>query len=262
MESVLMRAAILWLCLSSIALGQAEAVIDGPSESAPGDLIILSADKSICDDLAWQLVNSSKAFLPVEDGRKVVFASGDAGRYVFVLAVSKATADGSQVAIATHEITIGEPEPPKPPPKPPKPEPPKPDLPELGQEAYRRVLQIDATSEEMDTLAKNVDTARNESTLSAIQTKLRDLNRESVFATDEARNRWLSFAEWFAAQGKSWKTADQARDSLLDISGGLVAASKVPKRSLLPPLRKSGTLRDAVDGLKTDVQQIRAEVGP
>lgn len=106
------------LCMADQCLGQT-AVIEGPKKSAPGDLIVLDASKSQANDFAWRLVNSDKAFLPVEAGRKVVFASGQPGIYSFVLAVALA----DKVALTQHDVTIG---PPNPPPTPIPPSPPNP----------------------------------------------------------------------------------------------------------------------------------------
>lgn len=111
-------------CMADQCLGQ-NAVIDGPANSAAGDLVVLDASRSEAKDFAWKLVNSDKVFLPVEGNRKVVFASGQNGVYTFILAVAL----DDKVAIAQHDVTIGPPNPPPPtpippsPPNPPEPEP-------------------------------------------------------------------------------------------------------------------------------------------
>jgi hypothetical protein len=104
------------------------AVIDGPTTVAPGDLVILSGERSRASDFAWRLCNTEKSFLAVDGGRRCVFASGSPGKFTFVLAV----AAGDRVALAQHTVEITAPEPPpnpNPGPPVPAPGPPEPDLP-------------------------------------------------------------------------------------------------------------------------------------
>lgn len=110
-------------CGPTPAIVQAQtAVITAPTNVAPGDLVILDATQSDGADFEW-LVLPDKTHLPVEGGRKVVFASGAPGRYTFVLAVAK----GDAVAITKHELVVGVPPGPVPPgPTPPGPNPPQP----------------------------------------------------------------------------------------------------------------------------------------
>lgn len=96
-----------------------KAVIVGPSEVTPGDLVILDASQSVGSGYSWTLIPAGKTFLPVEGGTKVVFATGQAGKYTFVLAVAK----GDKSAITTQVVTIGIPPAPEPTPIPPTPGP-------------------------------------------------------------------------------------------------------------------------------------------
>jgi hypothetical protein len=110
---------------TAAAQAQVAAVITGPKEAEPGDLIILDATRSTGTAYHWELINSSKTFLPVENGTKAVFAAGQPGKYLFVLIV--AGADNNQrleIKIARHEVQIGRPPAPDPqPPRPPDPTP-------------------------------------------------------------------------------------------------------------------------------------------
>jgi len=116
---------IWWAC--SIAFGQATAVIEGPQQVSPGDLVILDASKSQADSLVWTLANSDKSFLQFEGGRKCVFASGAVGRYTFVLSTAKSAESGpASVAATKFEVVVGSGPIPTPQPFPgptPKPEP-------------------------------------------------------------------------------------------------------------------------------------------
>jgi len=119
-----------------------EVAIEGPKESAPGDLVILSAKATGAKNYAWTLANSTKTFLPVEGGTKAIFASGAAGKYIFILAASDETSLGQ----VKHEVTIGTPEPEPPPIPPPPPTPPTPSFPDgrfkLSAFTYAETLKL------------------------------------------------------------------------------------------------------------------------
>jgi len=113
-----LAAVALWITLAATAAAQVTARIAGPKEAELGDLIILDGSNSTGTAFHWELLNSGKTFLPVDGGQKVVFASGQPGKYLFALIV--AGADNNQrleIKIARHEVTIGKPQP-EPEPKP------------------------------------------------------------------------------------------------------------------------------------------------
>lgn len=90
-----------------ISFGAAKAVIVGPNESKPGDLIILDASRSEGLAFQWVLTNSNKTYLPVEKGTKVVFSSGDPGEYIFVLVVGGEDNNKNLVVdTAQHKVVI------------------------------------------------------------------------------------------------------------------------------------------------------------
>ncbi|MFH0982008.1 MAG: hypothetical protein V2A79_10755 [Planctomycetota bacterium] len=97
------------------------ATIKGPDAVSPGDLLILEAQAPAGCRCAW-IVYPARSALPVDGGQRLVFASGQPGSYLFVLAV--ASPDG-QVAIAQRVVAVGV----APPPSPPAPQPPAPPLP-------------------------------------------------------------------------------------------------------------------------------------
>jgi len=134
-------AAIAILAMPNRAFCQvARARIDGPSKAAPGDLIVLDGGASQGRGFHWLLLNSERRFLTVEGGRKLVFASGSAQQYVFVLVV--AAGDDAQhlsVDVAEHRVTVGD--------GPgPTPKPPVPDLPvgrcRFAAAAYRWTVEL------------------------------------------------------------------------------------------------------------------------
>jgi hypothetical protein len=88
---------------------EAKAVIDGPKQALPGDLVVLDASRSQGRAFHWALLNSGKTFLTFENGRKLVFATGTPQEYVFVLIVGDS--DGREkvsVDIAEHRVTVGD----------------------------------------------------------------------------------------------------------------------------------------------------------
>lgn len=264
--------AALFLAISSPAFAQAKAVISGPEKANPGDLVILSADESYADDLHWVLVNSDKTFLPVEDDRKCVFASGQPGRYIFVLAASKASESvGSTVDLAKHCVQIGEPAPPPPPepPSPPEP-PPAPDLTGIAKTAYEAVAAIEATPEEIAAVSRNLKTIAGKAaglswTLDQIKKEYATVSRETVFTSEEIKTRWTPFAKVFVATMKEQATPSAAIEAFSEMASGLdvfltrgVSTADPINASLKTTVE---SLRGTVDGLKQDVTTIRKEIG-
>ena len=97
-----------------------QAVIDGPKTADLGDLVVLDAGRSTAATaFHWILVSHKKTILPVDGGKRCVFASGQPAEYRFVLVVAGADANGKlAVAVAEHAVTIGKPSPPPPIPPP------------------------------------------------------------------------------------------------------------------------------------------------
>lgn len=91
--------------------------IEGPTTATPGDLIVLEA-RGDSEAVRWFLGNSPKTFLPVDGGKRVVFASGTPGEYRF-FAVG-ATVDAGKISLDddTHTVVIGTPGPAPVPPNP------------------------------------------------------------------------------------------------------------------------------------------------
>jgi hypothetical protein len=81
--------------------------IEGPTEAAPGDLVVLTAKADGAKNYSWMLANSDKTYLPVEGGLRAIFSSGlkpgeKAATYIFVLAAS----DESSLGTHKHVLTI------------------------------------------------------------------------------------------------------------------------------------------------------------
>lgn len=128
-----------------------KARITAPAKASAGDLVVLDGSESAAEDFAWVLANADKSFLPVEGGKKCVFASGEPGLYLFVLAVSSQ----GKVSTALHRLEITERGGPSPSPGPnPGPTPgPGPDLPSgrfglarFAFDAAMREVAVDAKS--------------------------------------------------------------------------------------------------------------------
>lgn len=116
--------------------------ITGPTEAEPGDLVILTAEPE-AKGYKWAQIPDTGKWLEIEGGRRVVFATGKAGNYVFVLAT--ATADCP--CLYQHAVKIGTPTPtPDPAPAPdPTPDPePTPEPTGLEAIAYSNAAKIDS----------------------------------------------------------------------------------------------------------------------
>lgn len=218
-----------------------KAVIAGPTQANPGDLVILDANQSEALGFAWVLTDSDKSFLPVEDGRKVVFASGSAGRYTFVLVA--ATADDPKkplIDIARHTLTIGEPPNPGPGPNPPGPNPEPLPPGRFGLAAWSR--DTASTTLTALTATQRVESAKLlagsfEGIASAIAAgtirSLDDVNTKTQVSNRAAlgayQSSWMAWATQLNAKiaalddAGQIKTTDDAREAWLEIATGLRA---------------------------------------
>jgi hypothetical protein len=256
-------ALLLGCCIPATCLGQ----IEGPATSAPGDLIVLSAVGEF-ESSAWVLANSDKTFLPVENNRKVVFASGTPGKYAFVLATSVVV---SETAIETRiyqhvvEIVGDLPTPgPNPGPDPPKPVPPDPDLSQLGRDALAAVQQAETRPEEVAAAANNLRTAASKAaglstmTVPEINAELVRLNRQGPFDESAVTDRWRPFLQWFGSAMSEVQDRESAIESLNEIADGLDASlAREPAKHDADDHTIRGTIRAIRDELET----IRGEVG-
>jgi hypothetical protein len=102
-----MRQAILiWLVLTSLAIAQPKAVIDGPKSGATGDLIVLDGSQSVGDGHRWVMPTGLQTLGCGADAwpGQIAFASGKAGVYTFQLIVADKTA---AIDYTMHTVTIG-----------------------------------------------------------------------------------------------------------------------------------------------------------
>lgn len=272
MRDVLLLTVLLW---PSVAWCQATAVIDGPTEAAAGDLIILDASDSDCDSCLWMLANSDKSFLEFEDGRKCVFASGAAGSYSFVLATAKQGDTAATVAIARHVVTIGGTPPgpnpgpnpgPGPKPTPPDPQPPQPDLTGVAREAYDAALALAPKPGECARVATVFSTVASKAAgLGWDLPKIAAESKAAAFVDPDAVRRWKPFNTFFVGVMMKQRTPSDAIEALEQIAVGLNAAEQ--------SLGKSGavsgasgdpandTIRGMLEKLRGDLRGIQQEVG-
>jgi hypothetical protein len=109
------------LLLPSICFAEVKAVVEGPTQAEPGDLIVINAEPSVGEGFRFvvdeRLVGRSFVF-----GKQVIFATRTPGTYRVQVIVADRTANIDQSSIA---VKVGEESPPKPPepPGPPKPPP-------------------------------------------------------------------------------------------------------------------------------------------
>ncbi len=219
------RAAITLLALSSaIALAAPPtAVINGPQQALPGDLVVLDASGSHAQGFAWVLADSDKSFLPVDDGKRMVFATASAGRYTFVLVTGQTNETGQPaIAIARHTITIGDgPSPPTPP----APDPLPPGRFNLATQArnWTQSLSLSSaarrrTAQLVAAVFDDVATAIKAGTVSSIPDALNKLVQANQAALTP---------EEFSAWKTTWNPSLQAAMTRLDEAGQLSALGDV-----------------------------------
>lgn len=98
----------LTLAVTIAARGEPLAKIVGPTEAAPGNLVILRTEGTVGTGHRWAVIPQAAegSFLPVTDAngqQAAVFAVSRPGTYTFVLAV----AEDGKAALATHTLTLG-----------------------------------------------------------------------------------------------------------------------------------------------------------
>lgn len=254
---------LLLLFLQSAIYAEATAVVTGPEQAAPGDLIILDATKSDCDAIKWTLANSTKSYLPVNNDRQCVFASGEAGQYVFVVSTAKAEGSVATVAVAKFTITIGSPQPtPTPGPTPVPPIPPQPVLTGLAKQAYDfakglqykpgEAAQLAAVFRDVAAQAKNLNWG-----LSQIASSVGTEAKAKFFNSPDVVTRWGSFStQFFVPTLQQVKDSTTAVQVLNDIATGLEAVETSTARDV-----PNETLKDMLRNTKNSLQEIRQEVG-
>lgn len=260
-----MRIFIAFLLLTSTACAQATAVISGPKEVAPGDLVILDASGSDADSLQWMLANSDKSFLSFEGNRKCVFASGAAGRYEFILSTAKCIDGHASIAVTRHTLNVGAPQPqpsptPTPQPQPINPSPtpqPEPFLSPIATAARDAGRKCQYQPGEPARLADHFE--RIASQTGALSWTLQQMQAEMVKAfitTDpDASKRWDPFREWLRSE-TSWNTPELAAEAFFEIAKGLRAVEGVK------PVTSSGaTIKGRVDGVNGALDEIERMIG-
>jgi hypothetical protein len=113
-----------WVVLVSIGLGQTKAVIEGPDNALPGELVVLNSNASVGDSHKWIVPEGISTAQAGCDAIKsqVFFATPKVGKYTFVLIVADKAAN---IEYDSHTVEIKAVNAPDPPPV--KPVDPKPD---------------------------------------------------------------------------------------------------------------------------------------
>lgn len=210
-----------WLIL--ILAADPVAKITGPAKAKPGDLVILSADGSVATGYGWALPGSTKSILAVDGGKRCVFASGEPGRYVFVLAVAQ---DGKPaIAVHTLEIEGGvPPTPPSPPAPGPGPSPvPGPALPD-GK--YRMAAFAFAEAAKIQSPARAAEAAKIADILEAKAGELAGVGGEPDAAVAAVRHAAAQACGVNDVHWQSWWRAAAAkmRESQIGTKPAMIAA--------------------------------------
>lgn len=119
-----MRTILFFLLLASVCFGQTKAVIDGPDNALPGELVVLNSNQSVGDSHKWIVPEGISTAQAGCDAIKsqVFFATPKVGKYTFTLIVADKEAN---IEFAQHTVEIKSVSVPVPPPE--KPVDPKPD---------------------------------------------------------------------------------------------------------------------------------------
>lgn len=111
--------AVVAVMIATVARAEVKAVLVGPEEADPGDLVVVTAEGSIGDGFRFR-IDERLAGRVFQFGRQVVFATRTPGEYRFQVIVADRTAAIDETTLV---VKIGETPPPTPPepPKPPAP---------------------------------------------------------------------------------------------------------------------------------------------
>jgi len=77
-------------------------VLDAPSKCKAGDLVVLSVEGSNAASFEWIVLPSTDNFLVIDEGRRAVFACGESGEFIFIVAAAK----GGQVRVIYHKLVV------------------------------------------------------------------------------------------------------------------------------------------------------------
>lgn len=107
-----------WVILVSISLGQTKAVIQGPDNALPGELVVLNSNDSIGDSHRWIVPEGISTAQAGCDAIKsqVFFATPKVGKYTFTLIVAdkKANIEFAQHTVEIKAVNAPDPPPTKP----------------------------------------------------------------------------------------------------------------------------------------------------
>ena len=78
-----------------------EMKLDAPASVAAGEIAVLDVSKTGADSYAYSVTPPAKCHV-FENGTKLVFASGTAGEYVFIVVGAK----GGKVGLVEHDLTV------------------------------------------------------------------------------------------------------------------------------------------------------------
>ena len=91
-----------FLLLTSIALAEVKAVIEGPVTANTGDLVVLTTTGSVGENFAW-IMPANIQTITCDADKQVAFASGKPGVFQFTLIAADLTAS---IAYTQHTVTI------------------------------------------------------------------------------------------------------------------------------------------------------------
>lgn len=79
-----------------------EIKIEGPTKIKVGELAVLSVENSTASSYKWIVIPSTKNYLVIDEGQRLVFSSAAGGEFIFIVAGSL----DNDCAISAHTITV------------------------------------------------------------------------------------------------------------------------------------------------------------
>lgn len=97
------KSLLLFLLLCTPCLADVKAVINGPTQANPGDLVVLTTDGSSGDNYSWIMPENIQV-MTCDAQSQVAFASGKPGKFTFILIAADKHAS---IAYSKHTVSIG-----------------------------------------------------------------------------------------------------------------------------------------------------------
>jgi hypothetical protein len=216
------KSIILLIVLSTFCQAEVKAVIDGPAKAFPGDLVVLSGNKSVGDGFRWITPDRIQTItVGCNTENQIAFATSRAGTYEFILIVADKEAT---IDYVKHTIVIGTSTYPiDPPPEEPVPPNTNFDRFKVVSSNASKVLNDPTTTAELKKAITSTLLTLNNSDMATATTAIR-LAIDNVFEKRVGESRSKDWLSWRIAVNKELKdiaNVNDYRKAILAVSEGL-----------------------------------------